>query len=151
MTLWPSALSALEIAAPMPRVPPVTIASRAIRPSLWSAAFDAHGNSHAAADAQRRQALARLPLLHLVEQRHQHPPARGADRMAERDRATIDVHHIGVPAEFAVDGAGLGGKGLVGLDEIEILRLPAGPLQRQPRRRDRARAHDRRIDPGMGP
>ena len=45
----------------------------------------------------------------------------------------------------------LRGEGLVGLDEIEIVDLPAGFLQGGARRRDRAGAHDRGIDAGGGP
>src|SRR5580692_7177505 len=75
-------------------------------------ARDAHRNSHAAADAQRRKALLRVTLLHFVEQRHQNARARRADRMAERDRATIDVDPGGIPAEIMVDRAGLRGERL---------------------------------------
>jgi hypothetical protein len=38
-------------------------------------AFEAHGNAHAAADAQGRKSLLRVPLGHLVQQRQQHPRA----------------------------------------------------------------------------
>src|SRR5262249_57822040 len=98
---------------PIPRVPPVTTATRAIsappcdepfvmvgrrtrglsrHPPASSVVspFDAHRNAHAAADAKRGEALFRVALLHLLEQRDQHPPARGADRMTERDRHAVD-------------------------------------------------------------
>src|SRR5262245_47660050 len=99
----------------MPRVPPVTIATRPAivssqvvraqetntRPgaSLISIrcrrraplAFHAHSNAHAAADAQRREALLGAALLHLEQQGREHAGARSADRMAERDRAAVDV------------------------------------------------------------
>src|SRR5437588_9992774 len=94
-------------------------------------ARDAHRNSHAAADAQRREALLGVTLLHFVEQGHQNARARCADRMTERDRAAIDVDPVGVPAEVAVDRAGLRRERLVGLDEVEILGRPPGFLQRQ--------------------
>src|SRR5882724_9562811 len=118
----------------MPRVPPVTIATRAIASSLAavniclgayprrSIARDAHGDAHAAADAQRREPLLRVAASHLVEQRHQDARARGPDRVTERDRAAIDVDLRRVPAEILVDGAGLRRESLVGLDEIEIFR-----------------------------
>src|SRR6266403_69221 len=97
----------------------------------YSVAFDAHRNSHAAADAQRRQALLGVTLLHFVEQRHQNARARCADRMTERDRPAINVDPVRIPAEIPVDRAGLRGKRLVGLDEIEILGRPASLFQRQ--------------------
>src|SRR5262245_30705917 len=140
----------------MPRVPPVTTATRAIvfppvqkkaRPPvaassliLRSVARDAHGDAHAAADAQRRQALLGVALLHLVEQRHENARPRRADRMAERDGAAIDVDLRRIPAEILVDGAGLRREGLVRLDEIEVAGLPARLLERGAARRDRARA-----------
>ena len=71
--------------------------------------------------------------------------------MAERDRAAVDVDLAGVPAEVLVDRAGLRREGLVRLDQIEVLDLPARLLERRARGRDRAGAHDRRIDAGMRP
>src|SRR6267154_486133 len=119
----------MEIASPMPRVPPVTTATRAItRPpsALVLLSLHAHRDAHAAADAERGEALLGIAPLHLVQQRHQHARTGSADRMAERDRAAVDVDLGGIPAEVLVDGASLCGKGLVGLDEIEVLDLPAG-------------------------
>src|SRR5205085_6932134 len=107
-----------------------------------SAAFDAHRNSHAAADAQRREAFLCIALLHFVEQGHEDARAGRADRMPERDRTAIDVDPVGVPAEIAVDGASLRRESLVGFDEVEILGRPAGLLQREPRGWDRAGPHD---------
>src|SRR5438045_8008095 len=66
--------------------------------------FDAHRNAHAAADAKRGETFLRVALLHLVEQRDQHAPARGADRVTERDRSAVDVDLRGIPAEILVDG-----------------------------------------------
>ena len=61
-------LQPLAIAAPMPRVPPVTMATFAMPlPPLDScccalsvSALDAHGDAHAAADAERGEALLRV-------------------------------------------------------------------------------------------
>ena len=107
--------------------------------TFGSVALDAHGDAHAAADAQRGEALLGVAALHLVQQRVEHARAGGADRMADGDGAAVDVDLVGVPAEALVDGAGLGGEGLVGLDQVEILDRPAGFLQRLLGRRDRAR------------
>ena len=71
--------------------------------------------------------------------------------MADGDGAAIDVDDRRIPAHVLVDGAGLRGEGLVGLDEVEVVDLPAGLLQRLARGRDRAGAHDRRIDAGGRP
>ena len=70
-------------------------------------ALDAHGDTHAATDAQRGEALLGIALLHFMEQRHQHARTGGADRMADGDGAAVDVDLRGIPAEIIVDRAGL--------------------------------------------
>ncbi len=90
-------------------------------------------------------------LLHFVQQRDQHTRAGRTDRMTDGDGAAIDVDLRRIPAEILVDRAGLRGESLIGLDQVEVVDLPAGLLQRRARGRDRAGAHDRRIDAGMGP
>src|SRR5262249_17018987 len=119
--------------------------------TLLSLTFHAHRDAHATADAERGEALLGITPLHLVQQRHHHAPARRADRMADRDRATVDVALRSVRAEILVDRAGLRREGLIGLDQIEILDLPARLLERCTRRRDWTSAHDRRVDAGMRP
>src|SRR5215208_2033462 len=139
----------------MPRVPPVTTATRAIyssplccchslktfmpstRPGMMqvgrsiamvcalplraslldacSLPLHAHGDAHAAADAERGEALLGVALLHLEQKRGEHARAGCADRMPERNGAAVDVDLGGIPAEVLVDRAGLGGEGLIGL------------------------------------
>src|SRR5438874_12423606 len=86
-----------------------------------SAAFDAHRNSHAAADAQRREAFLCIALLHFVEQGHEDARAGRADRMPESNRAAIDVDPVGIPAESSVDVASLCRDGYVRFAAVEIL------------------------------
>src|SRR5215212_6600488 len=87
---------------------------------------NAHGDTHATTDAERRKALFGVAFLHLVKERHQYARAGGADGMPDRDRATIDVDLGSIPAEVLVDGAGLRRERLIGLDQIEIADVPAG-------------------------
>mmetsp|Transcript_78098 Transcript_78098/g.205028 ORF Transcript_78098/g.205028 Transcript_78098/m.205028 type:complete len:287 (-) Transcript_78098:240-1100(-) len=70
--------------------------------------------------------------------------------MSDRDGATVHVDLRGVPAHLLVDGERLGGEGLVGLDDVEVLDLPACPLQAFPRGRDGAGAHHLRVDARAG-
>src|SRR3984885_3057531 len=74
---------------------------------LLALPLDAHGDAHAAADAERGEALFRVALLHLVQQRDEHACAAGADGMADGDGAAIDVHLGRVPAHVLVHRAGL--------------------------------------------
>src|SRR5215213_2028086 len=137
----------------MPRVPPVTTATRAIysSPLCCSLPLHAHRDAHAAADAERGEALLGVALLHLEQKRGEHARAGCADRMPERNGAAVDVDLGGIPAEVLVDRAGLGGEGLIGLDQIEVANIPAGLLQRGARCRNWPGAHDLRIDAGMCP
>src|SRR5205814_7384625 len=66
--------------------------------------LDGQCDAHAAADAQRGDALPGVAALHLVQQRHQNAAAGRADRVPDRDRPAVDVHLAGVPAHLVVDG-----------------------------------------------
>src|SRR5688572_5720355 len=68
-------------------------------------ALEAHGDAHAAADAQCRKALLGVALLHLEQEGGQDSRAGRADRVADGDGAAIDVDLAGVPAEVLVDRA----------------------------------------------
>src|SRR5262249_27695818 len=149
------------MAWPMPRVPPVTSATRVILDFLpfsrsrlneilgranagrgfllscsakcggpTSIALEAHGNAHAAADAQGGKSPLGVTPLHLKQQRVEHARAGSTDRMPDGDGAAVDVDLVGVPTEPLVDGASLGGERLIGFDQVQVLHGPAGPLQR---------------------
>lgn len=71
--------------------------------------------------------------------------------MADGDgAAAIHVDYRRIPAHVLVHRAGLGGKGLVRLDQIKVANLPAGPVERLAAGMDRADAHDRGVKPGGG-
>ena len=70
--------------------------------------------------------------------------------MADGNRAAVHVHNRRVPTHVFVHSAGLGGKGLIRLDQIEIANFPACLIQRLAAGIDRADAHDRRVKPGGG-
>ena len=84
----------------------------------------------------RGGAPARLRRAILVQQRDQHACARSANRMPDGDGAAIDVDDLRVPAHVAIDRDGLGGEGLVGFDQLDLVDAPAGPLQRLAAGRD---------------
>src|SRR4051812_22719655 len=68
--------------------------------ALPNLTLDAHGDAHAAADAERHQSLFGIALRHFIEQGGQYARTRSADRVADRDRAAVDVNDVGVPAQF---------------------------------------------------
>ena len=104
----------------------------------------------AAADTECRQASFRVPALHAVEQRDENARAGSADRVTDRDGATMDVDLVEVPAEFLVDGDRLGREGSVRFDEIQLVDVPASLLETFAGRRDGPGTHDGRVDAGAG-
>src|SRR6476659_3742900 len=84
---------------------------RALRPSDAQSCVGLYRSTHMATPMpppMQSVASAFLAALHLVEKRHQHARARGADRVADGDGAAIDVDDLRVPAHVLVDRAGLG-------------------------------------------
>ena len=92
---------------------------------------DAHGGRRPAAAAA----------LQLVQQRGGDPGARAAERMADRDRAAVDVDQVGIALELVNHGNGLSREGLVDLEQRQLVDLPARSGQDLRHRRDRADAH----------
>src|SRR3954470_9688114 len=89
------------------------------RPSVER--FNDHGNALPAADACGRQAAPPAAPAQLEQHgQHQARPAH-AERMAERDRAAIDVHLVAIEAELFFDGEILPGEGFVDFDEVDVL------------------------------
>src|ERR1700744_997126 len=109
-------------------------------------AFHRECDAHTAADAECRETFMCAATLHLMQKSDKNARARCADRVADGDRAAVDIDDAGIPAEILIDSKRLRREGFIGLDEIEILDLPAGLLERLAGRWDRARAHDRRIN-----
>src|SRR5690606_20946752 len=73
-----------------------------------------------------------------------------ADGVTQGNGAAVDVDLFGIPAQSLADAQCLGGKGFVGLDQIQIGQLPAGLFQAAAGGRDGGIAHDGRVDPGAG-
>src|ERR1700724_2433902 len=103
------------MAAPIPRVPPLTTATRAMSfiPSVFDSARlyvvnlrrakncrsprDGQRDAHAAADAKRGEALFYAAALHFVQKRGEDPGAGRADRMADGDRPAVGHVQTGDP------------------------------------------------------
>ena len=64
-------------------------------------ALEERRDALADADAQRREPVATVAAAQLVQQRDDEPRAAHPERMAERDRAAVDVHLLLVEAELA--------------------------------------------------
>src|SRR5689334_11360344 len=97
-------------------------------------------------DAEGGHAVAGSAPAHLVRKRGQQARPRAAQRVAERDRAAVDVQPLLVDAELAGAGDDLRGEGLVQLDEVDVVYPQAGRRERLRRRVQRTDPHHRWID-----
>src|SRR5258706_8914538 len=115
-----------------------------------SDALERGGDGAAAAEAQRREAEAALPTAELVEQGRDDSRSRGTDRMTEGDRAAVDVDLVPVEAELAPVRDGLGGEGLVDLDQVEVADRHVQLLEQLADALDRREEEPLRRDLGLG-
>src|SRR6185295_7443227 len=110
--------------------------------------FKDTSSAHPATNAHGHHAVARLASFHLVQDRRRQLRAGAAERMAERDRAAVDVEPIGIDRQRAQAGEDLRGEGFVQLDEIDLVEGQAGELQRFLDRRNGSDAEALRLDAG---
>ena len=73
-------------------------------------------HTQATAHAQCRNAPFGLAFEHLVQQCDCDPRSRAPDRMAERNRAAIDVEFLAIEMQLPVASQDLGSEGFVELD-----------------------------------
>ena len=92
-------------------------------------AFPDRRNALAAADAHGGNAVAAIDADQFMQQLGDDHRAGCADRVAERDGAAIDVGSGRIEAEALGHRQRLRGKGLVRLDDIDLVQRQAGLLQ----------------------
>ena len=142
-------LDALRAAAGAPASGPAGPAPTmptCVRISPRPCPLEQRGLALADADAQRREPVAAAAAAQLVRERDDEPGAAHAERVAERDRAAVDVHALLVEAEVAHDGEALRGEGLVQLDQVDVADLHARARQQLAHGGNRPDAHDARVD-----
>jgi hypothetical protein len=71
----------------------------------------------------------------------------GAERVAQRDRAAVDVEPVEVDAQVLVRRDDLGREGLVDLDQVHVVDRHAGQREGPPGRLDRSEPHDLGREP----
>src|SRR4029079_15203725 len=108
-----------------------------LRVGLAGRPLEQRGHALADADAQRREAVAAVAAAELVQERHDEARAAHSERMAERDRAAVDIDPLRVEAQLTDDREALRRERLVQLDEIDILDADTRPLEQLPHRGDR--------------
>ena len=95
--------------------------------------------AHAAADAHRHEPVARAPPLHFIQEARRQLRAGAAQRMAERDRAAVDVEPIFVHRQLAKARQHLRGERFVQLDEVDVVQATARPASAPSERPEPAR------------
>ena len=86
-----------------------------------------------------------------MEQGDDDAGAGAADGVADGDGAAVDVELAQVEAQLTAHGHGLSGKGLVGLDEVDVVDGHAGLGHGVPGGGHGANAHDLGIDAALAP
>jgi len=108
--------------------------------AVTSRALNTKGNALAATDAERSDTALRIARFHRRQQRHQHAGAGGADRMAQRTGAAIDVDIVERDAQFAHRDQRHHGERFIDFPEIDVTHLPTRTIQRLLYRRHRRRS-----------
>ncbi len=110
--------------------------------------FPEHRDALAHADAHAGGRPACVAAAQLVQQRAADPRAGAAERVPDRDRAAIDVDPVGIELQLVDDRDGLRGERLVQLGQLDLVKLPACPVNRPAHRGHRADAHVVGVHPG---
>ncbi len=122
-------------------------AARRHRTALPSESLDDRDVGLAAALAHGLQPVAATGALQFAEERRHQARPGGADRMAQGDRAAVDVDPLVGGPGLLHPGQHHGREGLVALEQVDVLDRQAAALQRVPGRPDRAGEHPDRVVP----
>ena len=76
----------------------------------------------AAADTHRGKAEGQIPALHFMKERHNQPRSGGADRMAEGNRAAVDVDDLTIQIHGFFNGQVLRGKSFIDFHQLNIFK-----------------------------
>src|SRR5947199_8689669 len=101
-------------------------------------ALDAKRHCVASAEAKRGETGFGAAVLHCIKERREHTRTARTNRMAQRNRTTIDVHSLPVPTELFAIRECLRREGFIRFDEIELVDLLSGFLHEISHRADRS-------------
>src|SRR3989441_13082379 len=83
--------------------------------------LDSERNTHSAADAQGRQSVAALPLLHFMRKRCHNSRPRASDGMAKGNGASIHVEFLRIDRQLAQAGEHLNSERLIHFYKFKLL------------------------------
>lgn len=84
-------------------------------------ALDDHRNALPTADARSRQTIAFATAVQLVQHRQNETRTSRAQRVPERDRATVDVRSAAIESQLLLDSQVLTGKSLIYFDHVDVV------------------------------
>mmetsp|Transcript_8959 Transcript_8959/g.27159 ORF Transcript_8959/g.27159 Transcript_8959/m.27159 type:complete len:257 (-) Transcript_8959:856-1626(-) len=116
---------------------------RRLRPSL---PLKDRRCAHPAADAHGNHSILASPLPHLVQEGGGAPGASASQRVAKGDGPSVDVHPSQIKPELLARVEGLGGEGLVDLEQVDVRGLQAGSLDSLWDGNGGADSHDGGVD-----
>src|ERR1700684_4535379 len=140
----PAPMSLRTVASPSPPAPPVTRTELPLTSTIASPPvsgrtpaggavllkqFENRRVGLAAALAHGLQAVADAVVTHVVHEGGHQPGAAAAQRVADRDRAAVDVQRLGIGAELGQPGQRHRGERLVDLERADIVDPQAAPGQ----------------------
>ena len=90
-------------------------------PASLRETFHAHGDPHSATDTEGSHSTVNIPSLHLEQKDNKNPSTGCADWMSESDGSAIHIQLVRIESKFFAYGAGLCGKCLIRLDQIDVI------------------------------
>src|SRR5262249_31910788 len=138
---------AVTVVAPAPLEASRAVESRPNSKSV-SQSLDSERNAHSTADAQCRQSIAALPLLHFMRERCHNPRPRASDGMAKGNGASIHVEFLRIDRQLTQAGEHLGSERLIHFYKIKLLQFQTRLRKQLPDGPHRADTHNLRIDSG---
>src|SRR5437870_13771713 len=100
-----------------------------------SQSLDSERNTHSAADAQCRQSVAALPLLHFMRKRCHNSRPGASDGMAKSNGASIHVEFLRIDRQLVETGEHLSSERLIHFYKIKLLQFQTRLRKRSEERR----------------
>src|SRR6185503_17080261 len=107
----------------------------------WLKSFQNSRGAHTTADTHRHHSISPVAALQLAQDARSQLRARATERMAQRDRAAVDVDLIRIQSQRLDDSERLRGKRFVQLDHIDIVERQSREFQSLRNREHWSNAH----------
>src|SRR5688572_17931545 len=124
--------------------------ARSMLSSPWKG-FDDHGGSLTPSNAGAAESVPTPAVPQGVQEVERYAGSAGAERVAQRNGASIHVGPLPIEPQLLFHRQVLGGKGLIHFDQVHLIEREPGPGKRLPRGRCGSDAHVGGLYPYAGP